>query len=44
MSKKALEQHSPNQQSSGSAAFLIDGEKKKWLIEPYHVIFGLTLM
>jgi len=27
-----------------SAAFLIGSEKKNWLIEPYHVIFGLTLM
>jgi hypothetical protein len=26
------------------AAFLIGGEKKNWLIEPYHVIFGLTFM
>lgn len=27
-----------------SAAFLIGGKKKNWLIEPYYVIFCLTLM
>jgi hypothetical protein len=30
--------------SCATAAFLIDGEKKSWLIELYYVIFGLTLM
>jgi hypothetical protein len=27
-----------------SAAFLIGGEKKNWLIELHHVVFGLAFM
>ena len=44
MQTRKIKQYFPSPQTITSAAFLICGEKKGRLVEPYHFIFDLIFM